>query len=76
MFRLLSNFPQRENMFLPSNRKFFRVESNSVYIPICLSWVWLETELDGTKFFYQLIKSMAEFQIERHRLYVSIEKNN
>ena len=42
--------------------------------PICLSWVWLQIELDGSKFFYQLIKSKTKIQIEKHRLYVSMEK--
>ena len=31
---------------------------------ICLSWVWLQTELDNTNSCYQLIKTMTKFETE------------
>ena len=52
--------------------KIGRTQSGS---PICQSRVWLQTELDDTKSFYQLIKTMTKFKKEtRPRLYVFIKK--
>lgn len=77
MFRLLSDFPQKENIcfshltanfseWSPIQSVFIRTTANRG--PICLSWVWLQIKLDGSKFFYQLTKNMTKIQIERHRL--------
>ena len=42
---------------------------------MCSSWVWIQTKLDGTKYCYQVIKTMTKFEKKtRHRLYVFIKK--
>ena len=44
---------------------------------ICLSWVWLQTELDNTNSCYQLIKTMTKFETEPDNCYMcSWKKNN
>ena len=46
-------------------------------ILISWSWVWLKTELDDTKLFYQLIKTMTKLEKEnRHHSYVFTKKNS
>ena len=41
---------------------------------ICLSRVWLQTELDDTRYCYQLIKTKKKFEEKnRHRFYVFIK---
>ena len=54
--------------------KTWQLQSRS---PICKSWVWLQTELDNTKSYYQLIKTTTTFEKEtRHWLHVFIKKKN
>ena len=44
-------------------------------VQFCVSLVWLQTELDNSKSYYQLIKTITKFEKEtRHRLYVFIKK--